>query len=345
MKFQIDTQFLLDCFRDFVEAPSPSGYRVKLLPVLQRYAEMFGCSITYDSHGTGYIALEGEDNSKTVLVSAHCDTIGMMVRNTNEDGTLRTRMIGGINYSSAEGETVTVHTRDGREYTGLMACKSHSVHVFDDARTLPRDEDNMIVILDEDVHSKADVKALGIRNGDYVSVAPRMEFTNGYLKSRFIDDKALVACVFTVLKYMKENGLKPKYRTLLAFTFGEEILFGACYVPDEVKEYVALDIGLVGPDYDAPERGVAICAKDARSTYTYEMVNRMIAYAEKADVDYGVDIYHRYSTDATAAFLSRNDLQVAAFGMPTCCSHGRERAHMDGITGTCNLLLAYLLDI
>ena len=54
-----------------------------------------------------------------------------------------------------------------------------------------------------------------------------------------------------LLKYMKENGLKPKYRTLLAFTFGEEILFGACYVPDEVKEYVALDIGLVGPDYDA----------------------------------------------------------------------------------------------
>ena len=80
-------------------------------------------------------------------------------------------------------------------------------------------------------------------------------------------------------------------------------------------------------------------------TYTYELVSRMIAYAEKAGCDYAVDIYHHYSTDAAIAYLNCNNLQIAAFGMPTWCSHGRERAHIDGIMNTCNLMLAYVLDI
>ena len=346
MKFQIDEQFLINCFRDFVETPSPVGYRVKLLPVLERYAAMFGYTVTYDNRGTGYITLDGEDNSKTVLMSAHCDTIGLMVRRVEANGMIRTQRVGGINHANIEGESVIVHTRDGREYTGLLACQSHSVHVFDDARTLERGEATTIVLLDEDVHSKAEVNALGIRNGDYISIEPRMEYTkNGYLKSRFVDDKALVACVFAMLKYMQENNLKPKYRTILAFTFHEEIGGGGPWVPEEVSEYIALDIALVGPDYDGHDHGVTIIAKDMKTTYSYELVNRMIDYAEKADCDYAVDIYHHYSTDAAAAFMSCNNLQIAAFGMPTYCSHGRERAHIEGIRNTCNLMLAYALDI
>lgn len=346
MKFQIDEKFLIDCFRDLVEVPSLVGYGVKLAPVLDRYAAQFGCAITYDRRGTGYITLDGADNSKTVLLAAHCDTIGLMVRRIEPNGMIRVQRVGGINFSNLEGETVTVHTRDGRDYTGLIACQSHSVHVFDDARTLERSEHTMIVLLDEDVHSKEDVRALGIRNGDYISIEPRMEFTkNGYLKSRFIDDKAAVAGVFTMLKYLRENGLKPKYRTMLAFTFGEEIGLGGPWVPPEVSEYVAIDIGLIGPDYDGHERNVMICAKDMKTTYTYELVNRLIGYAEKAGCDYAVDIYHHYSTDAAIAYLGSNNVQIAAFGMPVYCSHGRERTHMLSLQNTMNLMLAYVLDI
>ena len=52
-----------------------------------------------------------------------------------------------INYGSLEGETVTVHTRSGKTYTGLFACQSHSVHVFDNARTLERNENTMNLLL------------------------------------------------------------------------------------------------------------------------------------------------------------------------------------------------------
>lgn len=346
MKFQIDEAFLLECFRDIVNTPSPVGYYAKLNPVLARYAGMLGYSLTFDNRGTPYITIEGEDNSKTVMLGAHADTIGMVVRKVDNDGMIRVRQLGGINYGSVEGETVTVHTRDGRAYTGLFACQSHSVHVFDDARTLERNENTMVIILDEKVRSKADVYELGIRHGDFVSIDPRCQVTpNGYLKSRFIDDKAAIACCFTMLKYLGENGLKPKYRTLLAFPYAEEIGFGGTYVPPEVSEYVAVDIGLIGPDYDGDEYRVSICAKDNAAPYDFDLTTRLVNYAEKAGCDYAVDIFYRYGTDGNAAVRAGNNLRAAAFGMAVYCSHGMERTHVEGLKNTMNLLLAYTLDI
>ena len=346
MKFQIDRQFLTDCFKTVVETPSPVGYYVKLNPVLERYAARLGHTVTYDNKSTAYITLEGLDNSKTVLVGAHADTIGMVVRRIDRDGMIRVRQLGGVNYNSLEGETVTVHTRDGRSYTGLMACQSHSVHVFDDARTLERNDNTMIIILDEPITCEQDVRNLGIRHGDFVSVDPRCQVTErGYLKSRFIDDKAAIACCFAMLKYLAENNLKPKFRTILAFPYGEEIGFGGTYVPEGVSEYVAIDIGLIGPDYDGNEHSVSICAKDNSAPYDYELTSRLIGYAEKAECDYAVDIFYRYGTDGNAAVRAGNNLRSAAFGMAVYCSHGMERTHIRGLENTTNLLLAYVLDI
>lgn len=346
MKYQIDRQFLLDCFRDLVNSPSPVGYYVQANRVVERYAQALGCAVTYDNKQTAYLALEGEDDSKTVLLGAHLDTLGMVVRRIDSDGMIRVRQLGGMNFASAEGASVTLHTRDGRAYTGLLACQSHSVHVFDDARTLERDEANMIVLLDERVKSREDVLALGVRHGDVISIDPEYQVTEkGFVKSRFIDDKAGAACLFAAVKYLKEQGLKPKYRTLLAFPYYEEIGHGGAYVPPEVSEYVAVDIGLIGPDYDGNEFAVSICAKDKSTPYDYELTSRLIGQAEKAGLDYAVDIFYRYGSDANAAWKSGCNLKAAAFGMAVYCSHGRERTHIEGLENTAGLVLAYLLDL
>lgn len=346
MKFQPDMTYFLECFQRVVDTPSPVGFYKLLNPILEQEAEKLGVCITYDRRGTPYLTLEGRDNSKTVMIGAHSDTVGFVIRRIDANGMIRVRNVGGINYASCEGETVTVHTRDGRSYTGLFACQSHSVHVFDDAKTLVRDENTCIVILDEKVRSKADVNALGIYNGDFISVDPRCQVTpNGYLKSRFLDDKAAIACCFAMVKYLKNHDLKPQYRTMLAFPYTEEIGFGGTYVPEEVSEYVAVDIGLIGPDYDGDEYKVSICAKDNAAPYDFDLTTRLVNYARKAGCDYAVDVFYRYGTDGNAAVRAGNNLRAAAFGMAVYCSHGMERTHMTGLENTINLLLAYVLDI
>lgn len=344
MKYNFDQNYTISCFKELVNTPSTVSYYREMNPVIKRIAASLGYEVSYDNKSTAYISLEGEDNSKTIMVGAHLDTVGMIVRRIDSDGMLRVRQLGGVNFHSLEGETVHIHTRDGRNYSGLVTVTSHSVHVFEDARSMERSEENMMIILDEDVHSREDVISLGIRHGDIISTEPRCQFTeNGYLKSRFIDDKAAVACCFTMLKYLKENGLKPRYRTILAFPYAEEIGLGGTYVPEGVSEFVAVDIGLIGPDLDGNERAVSICAKDNSTPYDYELTTRLINLAEKIGCKYAVDIFYRYGTDANAALKAGNDLRAAAFGMAVYCSHGMERTHIEGLNNTIDLLTAYVL--
>ena len=342
---KIDTSFLVDTMQRLIETASPVGYYEKIKPLIEEIAGNMGYEVTYDNRDTAYILVEGEDTSKTVCVSAHADTLGFMVRGINADGTLRLRAVGGINFANVEGENVTVHTRSGKTYTGMLVCVHHSAHAYDDAKTLERNENTVFVLLDEDVNTPEDVKKLGIRNGDYVSIDPRFTVTeNGYIKSRFIDDKAAIACSFAALKFLAENKLKPKYNTVFAFSFYEEIGLGGIYVPSEISEYVAVDIAILGPDADGSEQAVTICAKDASMPYDYDLTNRLIAAAERCGANYAVDIFYRYGSDASQAIKGGNNLRAAAFGMGVYSSHGVERAHIIGIENTARLMLAYVLE-
>ena len=341
MKF--DTAYIIETMKRFIETPSPVGYYEKMKPVIEEYASSLGYSVTYDNRDTAYIRVEGEDTSKTVCVSAHADTLGFMVRSVNGDGTLRIRALGGINFANVEGENVTVHTRNGKAFTGMLVCSHHSSHAYDDAKTLERNENTVFVLLDEEVSSPDGVRALGIRNGDYVSIDPRFTLTeNGYIKSRFIDNKAAMAISFGLLKYMSDNSVKPKYNTVFAFTFYEEIGLGGAYVPAEISEYVAVDIAILGPDADGSEYAVTICAKDATTPYDYDLTNRLINDAERVDCDYAIDMFYRYGTDGSQAIKGGNNLRAAAFGMGVYSSHGVERAHLRGIENTAKLLYAYV---
>lgn len=345
MKYKFDPCFTQECFKELINVASPVGYSLKMEPVFESLAARLDLAISYDHKGTPYIILEGQDNTKSVQIGAHLDTLGLMVRAIDSNGWLRVRQLGGINYATLDGESVTVFTRDGKSYTGLLACRAHSVHVFREESRAARTEDNMIVMLDEPVSSKEEVKQLGIRNGDVIDIHPRCQITeNGYIKSRYIDDKACVACAMTAVKYLKDNGLKPLYRTLFAFPYSEEIGTGGTYVPPEVSEIVALDVGLIGPGLEGSDRKVSICAKDTTVHYDYKLTSHLIRLAEENGIDYAVDVYNNYGTDAKAALSGGCNLRAAVFGMGTYCTHGVERTHMDGVNATTALLLAYLLE-
>ncbi len=344
MEATLDSEYLLSVMKEFINTPSPVSYFEEVNPLLERMAGELGYEVSFDRKRTGYIKVPGRNQEKTICVGAHLDTLGLMVRKIDADGMIRVRNLGGINFNNLEGETVTVHTRDGRCYTGMVMCQSHSVHVFDDARTLTRDENSMIVLLDEEVHSEKEVKELGIQHGDIISIEPHFTVTeNGYIKSRFIDDKACVACVFAVLKYMKEQNLVPSCNVWFAFPHYEEIGHGGSYVPEEISEYIAMDIAVIGGDHAGSEKQVSICVKDNFSPYDRELTRRLIKCAEEASIHYVEDVFYHYGTDANAAVRAGNNIQAAAFGMGTFSSHGMERTHIQAVLDTAKLLTAFIL--
>lgn len=321
---------------------SPSGYTKKAIDFLEHEASALGFKTSRNQKGNLHIFVNGKDHSYKVGISAHTDTLGLMVRSINSDGTLRFTSIGGPILPTLDGEYCRIITRGGKVYTGTILSSSPAAHVFKDASSAPRNADTMIVKIDEIVKSKKDVEKLGIMNGDMIAIDPKTTITeNGFIKSRFLDDKISVCSLFEVLHIIKEEELMPAYDTYFIITTYEEVGHGAASLP-EINELLACDMGCIGQDLSCSEYDVSICAKDSGGPYDYDMVSRLIELAKKEKCQFAVDIYPFYGSDVDAALSAGNNIKGALIGPGVAASHGMERTHMQAIESTVKLILAYL---
>lgn len=321
---------------------SPSGYTKKAIDFLDNHAKALGFTTSRNQKGNLHIFVPGKDHSYKVGVSAHTDTLGLMVRSINGDGTLRFTNIGGPILPTLDGEYCRIITRDGKVYTGTILSTSPAVHVFKDASTVARNADTMIVKIDEIVKSKDDVLKLGIMNGDIIAIDPKTTFTeSGFIKSRFLDDKISVCTLFEILNLIKENNYELAYDTYFIITTYEEVGHGAANLP-EIDELLACDMGCIGQDLSCSEYDVSICAKDSTGPYDYEMVSKLIEIAKKENCQYAVDIYPFYGSDVGAALGAGYNIKGALIGPGVAASHGMERTHMQAIESTIKLLLGYI---
>ena len=182
----------IDLMRQIFDVPSPSGFTHHAIDFLDDYISKLGYKTSRNQKGNLIVEVPGK-TSNTLGLSAHVDTLGLMVRAIRGDGHLSFTTVGGILLPTVDGEYCTVHTRDGKTYSGTILSTSPSVHVYSDSRTKGRDMNNMYIRLDEVVNSKNDTLKLGIGNGDFVTIDPKFTYTSsGYIKTRFLDDKASV---------------------------------------------------------------------------------------------------------------------------------------------------------
>lgn len=340
----IDLDYILDTTVDLLSIPSPVGFTDDVMNRTAEELEKLGVPYRFTKKRAIIGFIEGEDNSYKKMISAHLDTLGAVVKKIKPNGRLELINVGGCPWAGVEGENLTVHTLDGREYEGTLLPTKCSVHIYGDvAREMPRTAETMEVRLDYDVKTAEETAALGIRVGDFVSYETRTRITNtGYIKSRYLDDKLCVAQILGYIKFLKDFGLKPKTDLYIYFSNYEEIGHGVSVIPEDLDEFIALDIGLVGADALGDERKVSIAAKDNKTPYDLEVRKGLMLAAEEAGVQYTVDVYNRYGSDASAAVLQGFDFKCGCIGPSVDASHHYERTHIDGVVETVKLMIAYL---
>lgn len=322
---------------------SPSGYTTNAIDFLRETIEAIGYETISTPKGNLIVHVDGKDRHQTRGLSAHVDTLGLMVRSIKSDGTLALTKLGGPLTPTLDGEYCEIITRDGKIYTGTILSTSPSIHVFKDASTKERDVDNLIVKIDERVKDEKDVQKLGIQNGDIIAYDPKTKVTNsGFIKSRFLDDKASVAILVSILKMLKEEGIVPSSNLKFIFSTYEEVGHGASWIPEDITELLAVDMGCIGLDLDCTEYDVSICAKDSSGPYDYEMTTRLINFAKDKELDFAVDIYPMYGSDASAALRGGANIKAALIGPGVASSHGMERTHIDAIENTFHLIQEYI---
>ena len=323
---------------------SPSGYTAKAAAWVKDAFERLGFDAKITTKGGVLIDLGGEDVNDGLLLEAHGDTLGAMVHTIKGNGRLKLTNLGGMRAENAEAENVRIYTRDGKVIEGTCQLANASVHVNGSYGDTKRSWDTVEIVLDEDVKSAADTRALGIEVGDIVCFEPRTRRTaSGYLKSRFLDDKLSVGILLGFAKYLADNKIVPSRRAWAHVTVYEEVGHGgSASVPAGVTEAISVDMGCVGDGLQCTERQVSICAKDSGGPYSYDVVGKLIAAAKATEADYAVDIYPFYGSDVEATLRSGVDIRHGLIGAGVYASHGYERSHIDGVYNTLKVLCGYL---
>ena len=342
MKF--DEKKCIETFKRLLEVDSTTGQYLEIQKLICKIVKEEGYDYQLTHKGGVIVDLGGKGNP--LVVTAHLDDIGLMVRHINPDGTLNVCAVGGLYPFYCTGENVRVHTRDGKVYTGCICRIPNSIHVTEDElrNVLPDFRTNVCVVLDNDVKNEKDVRKLGIETGGFIGLYPRFEMSNGYIKSRFIDDKACAAVLVACMRAIKKSKKGLNRKVYAYFGMYEEIGHGTTYLPEGVKDVLAIDIAPTGPDQNSDEKKVSIFAKDSRFPYHDVMTNELRACAKKAKIDYVMDIFTpHYGTDADGSVLAGYDIRHAALGPGTANSHGYERTHIDGLKNTYLLLMEYMM--
>ena len=334
--------YVLDELKKLIAIDSPASFTDACAEYVRNELARLGYDASLTKKGGAFVCLGGEGNA--VMLYAHIDTIGAMVRHIKPNGRIEMVRIGGANQNSIEANDVKVYTRDGRTYTGTVQLVNASVHANPASRDgTMRSWENLEIILDEDVNSKEETEALGIEKGCIVAFDPKFKITDsGYIKSRFLDDKALVAIVLGFAKYLKEEKIKLLRKVYVHFSCYEEIGHGVGGImPEDTTEVLSLDMGCVGDATDGSEKKVSICCWDLGGPYDNRTTTNIVNAAKRAGVDYSVDVYPNYSSDSDEA-VTMYDVRHALFGPGIYASHGYERGHIDGIKNTFDLLVSYL---
>ena len=336
-----DSEYIVEQTEKVIGIDSPTGYHYNVQKYLVDTIQAMGFEVRTLRKGGVIANLGGEGNPLMML--AHVDTLGAFVHYIKGNGRLAISN-GTLNPNNIETENVRVITRSGAVYEGTIQLENASVHVNPDVNA-ERKFTNLEVVLDEDVTSKEDVEKLGICAGDFLAVEPRFQVTEkGYIKSRFLDDKASSGVLLGIAKYVSEHPGCLKRNVQLFFTTFEEIGHGASAgIPEEIEDLLAVDMGCVGDHLACTEKQVSICAKDSSGAYHFEMTNELIEVAKEHGIDYAVDIYPSYGSDAGAALRSGKDVRYALIGQGVYASHGYERTHKDGMKQTFELALNYVL--
>ena len=345
-RFEIDLNHLLTTLTDLVQTPSPTGDTDYAVALVEGELSNLGAKCRRSPKGALIAELDGIASDSPRALTAHVDTLGAMVAEVKTSGRLRLTALGGLMWPAVESEGVHVATGSGRQVRGSLVLTNGAAHVNRDAHTAKRDATSLEVRLDERTSSAEETRLLGVEGGDFVYFDPRLEMSPaGFIRSRFLDDKACVACVVAAVKAIREAGNTPAQRTSILISNFEEVGHGGVDgLPSDLHELVVLDMACIGAGLRGDEFHCSVCVADSGGPYSRSLTDKLRGIADRRGIDLRSDVYPHYQSDGTAYWRAGGCGQVALVGPGVDTSHGYERTHQDALLDTASLIAEYLVE-
>ncbi len=318
----------MELLKKISEAPGVSGFEYGISEIIKKELQGFVDKIEGDKFGNIYV-YKG-NGEKTIMITAHIDEIGLIVKHIDNRGFIRFAKIGGVPDHVLLGQRVLIHGKY-KKINGVIGCKA--IHIMkEEERKQLITYDKMFI---DTGLSKEQLEKYGIGIGTPITIERDLiELENDLIVGRAMDDRAGCYILIEALKRAK-----PVNKIVGVFTVQEEVgLRGATISSYNVKPDIgiAIDTTIAGDhpeisESEAPVKignGPVIVIADGRRESlgggllaNSLIVNWLIEIANKLDIKYQLGVLEGGTTDAAAIQLSRGGIPSGCISIPTRYLH------------------------
>ncbi len=312
----------IDSLKRLSDAFGVSGFEEEVREEIKTIISPYVDSLRVDTLGNLFAIRKGKGNF-TVMLDAHMDEVGFMVKWIDEKGYLRFAPIGGWDSRIIPGHRVEIMTRAGEKRYGVIG--SAPPHILtEEERKKPIPLDKMFI--DVGAASREEVVEMRIKIGDPLTIHyPFMNIQDGYVTGKAFDDRVGCAVMIETARRLADDDLDVDL--VLAFVIGEEVgLRGARTAAYQIDPDLAIALeGTIGADMPGvPEesqpvrlgRGPAITVADRSIIVSRRIVTALEQVADDAAIPYQYKLPTYGGTDAGAIHLTRAGILSGVVSVP-----------------------------
>jgi putative aminopeptidase FrvX len=299
-----------------------AGFEDEVRERIQTRITPFVDEVRTDALGNLLASRKG-NGELTLLLDAHMDEVGFIIKWIDEKGYLRFTPLGGWDYRILPSHRVEIQTRTGEKRYGIIG--SVPPHILkEEERKQPIAIENLFI--DVGASSRQEAAKMGLRIGDPLTIhSPFAKLCSDYVVGKAFDDRAGCTVLIEVARQLAET--KLDIDIVFAFVIGEEIgLRGARTAAYQIDPDFALALeGTIGADMPGvPEesqpvrigRGPAITVADRSIIVSRRMIQALERAAAEEDIAYQYKLPTYGGTDAGAIHLSRAGVLSGVVSVP-----------------------------
>ncbi|ABY91689.1 MAG: M42 family metallopeptidase [Thermoanaerobacter sp.] len=301
--------------KELTEIMGASGDEKEIREKIKSIVEPYVDNVYVDKIGNLIACKKGKKDKPKIMLAAHMDEVGLMVKSVNEDGTLSFFPVGGVDNRILVAKTVKVGEKG---INGVIGAKPIHLQKRDEQQK-PLDFDSLYI----DIGATSKEEALKhVSPGDYVYFDSNFEILgNGYVKAKALDDR--IGCNVLIENLKNEY----EYTVCAAFTVEEEVgLRGAGVAaynvePDFaiiVEGTVAADVTDSVPHLVSTElgKGPAISLMDRTTLYDKKLIDKIAKIADENKVPYQFRRIASGGNDAGKIHLTKGGIKTIAVSVP-----------------------------
>lgn len=342
---------LFELLKKFSEASGVPGFEHNVANLIRDELKNYVDFMYTDQLGN-LITVKGS-GGKSILIAAHMDEVGLIVKHIDEKGFIRFAKLGGVADHVLLGSRVVIHTLKGPLY-GVIGCKPiHLMREDERKQLVPYDK----MFIDIGAKSLEEAKNFGVKVGDPISLDKNLiQLKNNLVCGKAFDDRVGCTILVEVLKRSK-----PKNKVYGVFTVQEEVgLRGATVSAYSINPNLGIAVDTTTSadhpevaEHESPVKlglGPAILVADGRRDSlggglisNLKLRNMLVNLAEKLRIPYQIEVMEGGTTDATAIQLTQKGIPACVISIPTRYVHSfSEVLNLDDVENLIKLLIAFV---